>query len=106
MLPLGRAFCLTKTIENVRQEFIIYSFSSVTHNDDNAGVFTFEPHRDLPSFRSKLDRITQLIPSDLLQAHAISRDQPGALLQLEVQDDPLGISSRTNGLSGCLNHTK
>src|SRR5215211_3490448 len=100
MLPLARAFRLTKTIENVRQEFSADSFTGVAHNNDNTRVFTFEPHRDPPSSRRKIDCITQQIPNDLLQAHAISRHQPGALLQLEIQDDPPSISSRPNSLSG------
>src|SRR5262245_8787703 len=70
-----RAVCLTKSIEDVWQEFQANTFSCIADYDSQVVPYLFRRHHNDAAAGRELDRVREQIPKDLLQSIRITAER-------------------------------
>src|SRR5438105_9320614 len=90
---------LSKSIENVRQEFPLDADASVSDRDAPPGILATDSHVDLSPPGRELYGIAEEIPKNLLQTVCITHHRKGVPAKVNVEFDFLGFEGRPH----CLN---
>src|SRR5687768_3531593 len=88
--------CLTKAIENMRQEIFTDSHARIAHDDLHVRIDALQHDLYATAFRRELHRVSQQVPDNLLQPIGVAGNWTSCRIQYRLQPNTLGVSRWPN----------